>query len=83
MNPIDITNLGGNMPIQFGSVDFGGVQDGVVPEKDILSVSEAPQPLAFDGIAGVPDAALTRDDDLGRRVSAAFNLPAPPAPQFV
>lgn len=30
----------------------------------------------------VPDAALSRDDELGRLVSAAFNLPTPPMPEF-
>ena len=33
-------------------------------------------------IAEVPDAALSRDDELGRLVSAAFNLPPPPMPEF-
>lgn len=33
-------------------------------------------------LAEVPDAALSRDDELGRLVSAAFNLPPPPMPEF-
>ena len=33
-------------------------------------------------VADVPAGALVRDDDLGRLVSSAFNLPAPPMPAF-
>ena len=33
-------------------------------------------------VADVPDAALTRDDALGKAVKAAFNLPPPPMPAF-
>ena len=33
-------------------------------------------------IAEVPDSALTRDDELGRLVSFAFNFPPPAMPEF-
>ena len=33
-------------------------------------------------IAKVPDSALTRDDELGRLVSSAFNFPPPAMPEF-
>ena len=33
-------------------------------------------------VAEVPDSALTRDDELGRLVSAAFSLPPPAMPEF-
>ena len=33
-------------------------------------------------IAEVPDSALTRDDELGRLVSSAFNFPPPAMPEF-
>ena len=33
-------------------------------------------------VAKVPDEALSRDDELGNLVKAAFNLPAPPMPTF-
>lgn len=39
----------------------------------------APEDVAA---ATVPDAALTRDDALGRLVAAAFTCPAPPPPLF-
>lgn len=35
-----------------------------------------------DAAEAVPDAALRRDDSLGRLFSAAFNFPAPPMPAF-
>ncbi len=35
-----------------------------------------------DAITPVPDSALSRDDDLGRLVKAALNLPPPPMPRF-
>lgn len=40
---------------------------------------------APDGIsaAAIPESALTRDDELGNLVKAAFNLQAPPMPAFV
>ena len=33
-------------------------------------------------VADVPDAALDRDDALGKLMNAAFNLPPPPMPTF-
>lgn len=33
--------------------------------------------------ADVPESALTRDDELGKLVNAAFGLQAPPMPSFV
>ena len=33
-------------------------------------------------VADVPESALLRDDDLGRLVASAFNLPPPPMPAF-
>lgn len=33
-------------------------------------------------VADVPEAALSRDDELGKLVNAAFSLPAPPMPAF-
>jgi len=42
--------------------------------SDLLSGSEP--------VAEVPAEALVRDDDLGKLVSSAFNLQAPPMPDF-
>ena len=33
-------------------------------------------------VADVPDEALSRDDELGKLMSTAFNLPPPPMPTF-
>ena len=33
-------------------------------------------------VADVPDEALLRDDELGKLMKAAFNLPPPPMPSF-
>lgn len=33
-------------------------------------------------VSEVPDSALSRDDELGNLVNAAFSLPAPPMPNF-
>ena len=48
-----------------------------------LSVTQA-SAAAVDDTMGidVPEAMLTREDSLGKLVSSAFNLPAPPMPEF-
>ena len=50
---------------------LAGVQ---TPTVDALQRSEP--------VADVPDAALGRDDALGKLVNAAFSLPPPPMPTF-
>ena len=45
----------------------------------ITSSAAAPEDVEA---AAIPESALSRDDDLGRLVSAAFNLPPPPMPDF-
>jgi len=51
-------------------------------EKPTLSITHAPL-SADDGMdIDVPEAALTRNDELGNLINAAFNLPAPPMPKF-
>lgn len=37
---------------------------------------------AAEPVAEVPESALSRDDELGRIVNAAFSLPMPPMPSF-
>ena len=44
-----------------------------------------PQPsgvASSEPVADIPDAALDRDDALGRLVNSVFNLPPPPMPAF-
>lgn len=48
-----------------------------------LSISTKVSAMAdAEPVANIPDAALTRDDALGKAVKAAFNLPPPPMPVF-
>ena len=49
-------------------------RDKGVSEADILRGSEP--------TAEVPEAALRRDDDLGKLINSIFNMPAPPMPDF-
>ena len=51
-----------------------GLCEGTCPE--VFSMSDAGVAVAID--TDVPDAALSRDDALGRLVNAAFSLPPPP-----
>ena len=51
-------------------------------EKPVLSISNTPASLDDDMDINVPDAALTRNDELGNLISKAFNLPAPQMPKF-
>ncbi len=67
----------------------GGVQNAVPaskakeaaakPDLTITQSAAAPEEVSA---AAIPDSALARDDALGKLVSAAFTLPAPPMPQF-
>ncbi len=45
-----------------------------------VSVTELPANPEDLAVSDIPESALSRDDPLGKLVSAAFNLPAPPAP---
>jgi len=47
-----------------------------------LSISESPAAPEDVSAANLPESALSRDDDLGKLVSSAFSLPAPPMPNF-
>ena len=52
--------------------------------RDAVTITNAPSGLASaEPVADIPDAALSRDDALGKLVSAAFSLPPPPMPAFV
>ena len=47
-----------------------------------LSISESPAAPEDVSAANLPESTLSRDDDLGKFVSSAFALPAPPMPSF-
>lgn len=57
----------------------GQAQAGHVPEMTITQAAAAPEDIEA---AGIPDAALSRDDSLGALVNAAFSLPPPAMPDF-
>ena len=49
--------------------------------RDTVTFTSAPSGLASaEPVADVSDAALVRDDALGKLVNFAFNLPPPPMP---
>ena len=59
------------------------VSDKAASDRGAVTITRATSGLASaEPVADVPDAALVRDDDLGRLVGAAFNLPPPPMPDF-
>ena len=81
----------GNIGIGRDAPGANGVGAGVEPKgADVKPVSRgavtftsAPTGLASaEPVADVSDAALNRDDALGKLVSSAFNLPPPPMPAF-
>lgn len=86
-------NLGG---IRMGNDAFGPTGIGAGREaqgtsavdagreaRDTVTITNAPSGLASaEPVADIPDAALSRDDALGKLISAAFSLPPPPMPAF-
>lgn len=86
-------NFNGN---NIGNFGMGRIATGAAQEAAPASVgqkasnlqSSSLQPSTLDTIQGsepvtdVPDAELTRDDDLGKLVNSVFNLPPPPMPAF-
>lgn len=63
----------------------GGVATGAASEasdkRPAFVVTEAPS--GASGVEEIGDEVLRRDDDLGRLVSMAFNLPPPQMPAFL
>lgn len=85
MNTIDNNmRLGGFAGFDLGSIAEQGRTEASADKADGLTVgTSAASPLdALDEVEPAVDAALVRDDDLGRCMNAVFNLPAPPMPDF-
>jgi len=83
---IAINNNNGLSIGGFGDLGMNGVEKPVketaVQHMD-LSITEG-SALAEDiAVRDISDAEFVRDDALGKMVAAAFNLPAPPMPNFV
>lgn len=77
------SNISSRMGTVSGAQDAapaGKAQDAAAKSDLTITRSNA----APDGVsaAAIPESALTRDDDLGNLVKAAFNLQAPPMPAF-
>ena len=62
--------------------DAAPAKSPAAPSALDLTVTQAPASPEDIAAATIPESALSRDDDLGRLVSSAFNLPAPPMPPF-
>lgn len=84
-------SFGGNMGVKL-EPSGAGVENVQRTAADAAQASPFASNLTIgEGIAGlssaeptaaVPESALSKDDDLGKMVSAAFNLQAPPMPNF-
>ena len=86
---INLNNNGfGNVGIGRETLGANGVGAGTKDVarhnmRDALTITHAKPTdgiASAEPIADVPDAALVRDDALGKLVNSAFNLPPPPMP---
>ena len=84
-------NFGGNMGVMpetrvaGGDAAKGGAVDVAKASRSTANLTIGNGPVTISSAeptAEIPDGALTRDDDLGKMVSAAFSLSAPPMPDF-
>ena len=88
---INLTNSNiGNLGLGQGIPDMQGVDAGLAAKNAQkagaaapLTITEAVASPEDVEAATIPESALSRDDDLGKLVSAAFNLPPPPMPNFL
>ena len=81
-----------NIGVGTGTFGIGQMAEGQKVESKKAEASH--QDLRFSGVqafdplqgsepvTNVPAAELSREDDLGKLVSSAFNLPPPPMPNF-
>ena len=54
-----------------------------VKPQDAVTITNAPRGVSSaEPVFDVPDSALSRDDALGKLVTAAFNFQPPPMPSF-
>ncbi len=83
---INFNNIGiGTGTLGAGPKVEGPKVEGQKAESQNLRLSGAQTLDVIKGsepVADVPESALLRDDDLGRLVASAFNLPPPPMPAF-
>lgn len=88
-------NLGNNIGVRQNGFQVSG-QGAEVAQTASSGASKSASSLCTSGLGldafnpvkdsepvqEVPESALTRDDELGKLVSAAFSLQAPPMPSF-
>jgi len=90
MNLEFTTTRAGGQAAYVASEAAAGAADAVKSANAGANTSRASKLAVKEGVAApedvaaatMPDDVLSRDDALGRLVSAAFNLPPPPAPPF-
>ena len=88
---INLNNNGiGNLGMGQGITDIQGVDAGLVAKNAQkagaaapLTITEAVALPEDVEAAAIPESALSRDDDLGKLMNKAFNLPPPPMPTFL
>ena len=83
---INFNKNGGSLEVsKFGSLEPSTLQPSNPPTlqpSNLLTITHATASPEDIAAAQIPDAALTRDDALGKLVSAVFNLSPPPMPAF-
>ena len=78
----------GNFGVGLGALETQGVesehgaQSAKKADMAAFTITEGVASPEDISAAAIPEAELSRDDDLGRLVTAAFNLPPPPMPDF-
>jgi hypothetical protein len=84
---ISFSNIGARTSTA-ASID-AGTEVSKAGSKNVLSLKAANEGVSSldilnscEPVADIPDAALSRDDELGKLVSHAFNLPPPAMPLF-
>ena len=88
---INLNNNGiGNLGMGQGITDIQGVDAGLAAKNAQkagaaapLTITEAVASREDVEAAAIPESALSRDDDLGKLMNKAFNLPPPPMPTFL
>ena len=79
---VTINNNAANWGISLASKTTGESQSITTGAARLFTVTQSlasPEDIAA---AGIPEAALARDDSLGKLIGEAFNLPPPPMPHF-
>lgn len=83
---INFSKNGGSLEVlKFGSLEPSNLQTSNSPTRrpsSTLMITRATVSAEDIAAAEIPDAALARDDALGKLVGKAFNLPPPPMPSF-